>query len=288
MRFGTLFRVTAVAAIGIARPVTGQSAPDVSRGQSHHFGTVLQGSKVVHSFTLRNDGTAPLTIRRVDLSEHSMKARFAPLIPPGKEGQVRVEWDTDQIAGEVEAEAVVRFEEPARPGLTFVLKGIVTPAIEFLPYPAVFASVFAGEGAERRVRIVNHEDRPLAIRRVISDSPHFAASLVTLEPGRLYELRVEVPKSVPPGRYAEALSLDTDHPARGRIPIAVNLFVKTELYADPEAIDFGVVSLDELAQAPSLVGFLTQTVMIKKRKGNFRVKAVESDLQFLVIARPPD
>ena len=290
MRFQTLLKVAALAAaagcLGPA-PGKGQSTRDGSPDQSHQFGTVLQGAMVVHAFKLRNDGPAPLTIQRVDLSAGSMKARFAPLIPPGNEGQIRIEWDTGQLAGEVEANGIVRFADPARPPLTLLLKGTVRPAIEFLPYPAVFVSVFAGERAEGTVRIVNHEERPLAITRV-EPGRRFAAALDTIEAGRIYELRVQVPAGVPPGRHDETLYLDTDHPTRGRIPIAVNVLVKTEVYSNPDVVDFGAVSLDELDKAPSLVGLLTQTVLIKKRKGEFQIATIRSDLDFLRIARSPE
>jgi len=291
VRFRRLLSLAAVAAgltvCLIRRPVSGQLAPAGSPGQSHDFGTVFQGEKVVHAFTLRNEGAAPLTIQRVDLSAGGMAARFAGTIPPHKEGMIRIEWDTGHFAGEVEAEGVVRFAEPAPAPLTLVLRGIVRPPIELLPYPAVFVSVFAGESAERHVRIVNHEVRPLAITRVEEGGRQFAAVLATLDPGRLYDLRVRVPAGVPPGRYEEAIYLHTDHPIRSRIPIAVNIFVKTEVYANPEVVDFGTVSLDDLAKAPSLLAALTQTLLIKKREGEFEIKALASDIAFLRISRSP-
>lgn len=292
MRLGSLLSLAAVAAgavVGLmGRPVIGQLAPAGSPAQTHDFGTVSQGEKVFHAFTVRNEGAAPLTIQRVDLSAGGMAARFGGRIPPHGEGQIRIEWDTGHVAGEVEAEGVVRFAEPAPPPLTLVLKGVVRPSIDLLPYPAVFVSVFAGEGAERRVRIVNHEERPLAITRVEDGDRRFGSVLDTLEPGRLYELRVRIPTDVPPGRYEEAIYLHTDHPTRSRIPIAVNVFVKTDVYANPEAVDFGTVSLDDLAKAPSLLEPLTQTLLLKKRKGEFEIKALSSDLDFLRIGRSPD
>ena len=269
---------------GSASGLSGQGG---SRDQSHDFGTVTQAEKVVHAFTLRNDGAAPLTIERVELSDAGMTARFERVIPSGAAGQIRIEWLTGQLAGKVEAEAVVHFTPPARP-LALGLMGVVRPSIEFLPYPAVFVSVFTGQTAERHVRIVNHEPRPLAITRLEGGGRVFAAALDTVEAGKVYDLRVQVPAGVPPGRYQEAVYIDTDHPRRPRIPIAVHVLVKRDVYANPEEVDFGMVSLDELAQAPSLLELLTQTVLIKKREGVFGIKAVASDLGLLRIRRSPD
>ena len=291
MRFGRRAGLAALAAGGIVglvgRPVSGQSAPPGGPGRSHDFGTVVQGEKIVHAFAVRNDGPAPLTIARVDLTAAGMAARFVPVIPPGQEGQVKIEWDTARIVGDVEVEGIVHFAERPRGPITLLLKAMVRPSIEILPYPAVFVSVFAGASAERRVRIVNHEARPLAIRRVEGGGRQFAAALDTLEPGKLYELCIQVQSGVPPGRYEEAIYLDTDHPTRSRIPIAVNIFVKGNVYANPDVVDFGTVNLDELARAPSLLELLTQTLLVKKRKGEFEIKALASDLAFVRMARSP-
>jgi Protein of unknown function (DUF1573) len=277
--------VAVAAACLAARAGLDRDAPTRER---HDFGAVTQAEKVVHAFTVRNDGAAPLGIERVDLSEAGMTARFARVIPPGAEGQVRIEWQTGLLAGEVEAEAIVHFTAEARPPLRLSLRGVVRPSIELLPYPAVFASVFAGEAAERHVRIVNHEARPLAITRVDGGGRLFAAALETLQAGRVYDLRVRLPAGRPPGRYEETVYLDTDHPQRARIPIPVHLLVKTDVYANPEVVDFGTVSLDELARAPSLVDLLTQTTLLKKRAGEFQIKAIASDLDLLRITRQPE
>jgi hypothetical protein len=290
MRFDTRLSAAAVSATIFclhALPVSGRPDRDGPPAQSHDFGTVTQGVKVVHAFTVRNDGPAPLTIERVELSGASMTARFAPVIPPGQEGRIKIEWDTSQLGGEVQAEGTVRFAEPTRSPLTLVLKGTVRPTIEFIPYPAVFASVFTGETADGRVRIVNHEERPLAITRLTAGR-FFTAALDTLEAGKLYEVRVHVLPGAPPGRHEEILYLETDHPTRPRIPIAVNVLVKTEVYVNPEAVDFGRVSLSELARAPSLTELLTQTVLVKKRQGEIEIKAIRSDLDFLQITRSPE
>jgi hypothetical protein len=264
-----------------------ESGPSLFSGKSYDFGIVKEGEKVVHVFTVRNETEAPLRIRAVDLSEPGMKAKFNPVIPPGREGSITVELDTARRKGSVEAEAIVRLNEPAQSDVTLTLKGIVKPPIDIIPYAAVFFSVFKGESAERTVAIVNNDDRPLSITRLEADGASFAASVETIDAGKIYQLRVKVPPDVPPGRYMEAVYLHTDHPTRSRLRIGVNVFVKNYLYANPEVVDFGTVSLDQLAKAPSLLELLTQTFLVKTRSGEFEIKSIVSDVPLLHISKDP-
>ena len=279
-----VFAIFPAVVLDISRAESGLS---LFSGRSYDFGVVKEGEKIVHVFTVRNETEAPLRIRAVDLSEPGMKAKFNPVIPPGSEAIITVEWDTAHRKGHLEAEAIVRLNQPPQSDVTLTLKGIVKPPIDIIPYAAVFFSVFKGESSERSVSIVNNDDRPLSITRVEADGASFVASVETIDAGKIYQLRVKVPSDIPPGRYMEAVYLHTDHPTRSRLRIGVNVLVKNDLYANPEVVDFGTVSLDQLAKAPSLLELLTQTFLVKARSGEFEIKSIVSDLPLLHISKEP-
>jgi len=287
MRFALFLGVLAIFPAAVLDISSAETGLSLISGRSHDFGVVKEGEKVVHVFTVRNETETPLRIRAVDLSEPEMKARFNPVIPPRSEGSITVEWDTAHRKGQVEAEAIVRLSEPAQSDVTLNLKGIVKPPIDIIPYAAVFFSVFKGESSERTVTIINNDDRPLSITQVEADGTSFVASVETIEAGKIYQLRVKVPSDVPPGRYMEAVYLHTDHPTRSRLRIGVNVLVKNDLYANPEVVDFGTVSLDQLAKAPSLLELLTQTFLVKARSGDFKIKSIVSDIPLLHISKEP-
>jgi len=278
------------AAAQIARPA---SSPDQAGGDlvalepEHDFGIVAQGEPVVRAFIIRNPSTEPRVIERVELSAAGMNARFARTIEPGGQGTITLKWDTNSITGDVTAEAVVQFADPAVAPITLTVKGRVNAPIELLPYPAVFFSVFKGETAERRVRIVNHSESALTISRLEPQGQHFAATIEAVETGRVYDLRVTLPEDVSPGRYVESVVLHTNHPKRPRLEIPVNVLVKTDIYANPEEVQFGQVSLGELQRSPQLIALLTQPVMVRKRAGRFGITAVETSLPVLVVEQEP-
>ena len=254
----------------------------------YDFGTLRQGEKAAHCFAIRNDGSAPLELSEMELSHPGMTARGSAGIVPGQAGQLCIDLDTSNLSLEVNAIAQVALNDPAQPRLKLVLHGRVQQSIDLIPYSAVLAAVFKGESAERHVRIVNNEAEPLEILRLEPEGTHFKARLQTVEPGRVYDLVVDIPPDVPPGRYGDFVYLHTDNQKFARLRVGVNIFVKTDVYAFPEEIDFGDVSAADLTEHPQLADAVAQSFLLKKRAGEFRITSIECDVPALRITQTPD
>ncbi len=232
-------------------------------------------------------GTAPVTIKSVQLSIPGMNARFRPVIAPDGEGTITLAWDTSHLTGEMDGEATVLFGDGSEQRETLLLKGIVRPPLEILPYPAIFLSAFHGEDTECRLKIVNNVEEPIAISLSATGGKHFVASLTTVQPGKVYELVARIPSAALPGRYDEELPLSTSNPKLAGFTIPVHVFVKPNLYANPETIDFGAVSAEELRKNPATRELSRQTFLVKKRDGEFEINKVESDLEALEVRKDP-
>ncbi|OFV99860.1 MAG: hypothetical protein A3F68_02825 [Acidobacteria bacterium RIFCSPLOWO2_12_FULL_54_10] len=266
----------------------GESPRAVVPETSHDFGTVKQGEKLVHTFLIRNEGTAPLTIARIDLSVPGTKTSFRKNVLPGETGQITMEWDTSNVQGEFEAGALVRLDDPNQSRIALRLSAVVKPPIEFVPFQQVFFSAYQDEAPEKKVRITNNEVRPLAITRVESSSNHYEAKLETVLTGYLYDLRVKVRPGSPFGRYAdEPIYLYTDHPERPRLQVLGNLFVKPDFYVFPEGVNFGGFRSEALLKQPQLLALLKQTLVLSNRQGPLEIQQVETDLPFIEITREP-
>ncbi len=70
--------------------------------------------------------------------------------------------------------------------------------------------------------------------------------------------------------------------------MAVNVFVKPDVYANPDALDFGRIVRQELLRSPGLLDLRTQTFMVKRRAGAFEVKSVTCDLPFVSVRKTPE
>ena len=254
---------------------------------AYDFGTVKQGTKIAHGFTIKNSNAVPLIIQGLEFSMPGMTARFVPLIAPGLDRSIAIEWDTSHIAGEIEGQAIVHFADASQAPVTLRLKGVVQPPLEVLPFPAIFLSAFQGEDNERRLRIVNHQAQPAVLSLTQPSIKHFAATLKVLERGKTYEVVAKIPPDVLPGRYDEELSLSTDTPKPARLTIPVHLFVKPDLYANPDVIDFGTVPVDPMRKDPAILESLTQTFLVKKRDGVFAITKITSELKALDLRKDP-
>ncbi len=284
------FRV-GTAGIGLLLLSAGACSPGapraVFREERCDLGLVRQGENVVHSFLVHNAGKTALRFQGASLSLPGMTCRLPLEVAPGGDGQIRVEWTTSHLQGKVEAEAVVRMNDPARPEKRLVVRGDVRGPIELKPLPEVFLSAFQGEIASRALTLVNHQKQPIAARLIKQGGAHFTSRLRPMEAGDLFELVVEIAPGVTTGHYDESLVIEVDGPEPARLEVPVHLLVRADLYASPDMVDFGDIRLDRSAQAPGVLDLLRQTILVKKRAGEFRVASFRTDVPALLLTKAP-
>ncbi len=250
------------------------------------FGKVKRGATISHCFRVSNAGTGVLKILGMTFTYPGMTARVKALIPPGKTRPLCIDLKTTTLDLGVRARALLRLNDPAHPQIAFTLRGFVSRPIDFIP-PAVFATFFKGEGAQKRIEIVNNERKPLAIKGIEREGKHFRAKIVAVKPGRVYDLLVRIPRDTPPGRYIENAQLSTNDPRHPRLRVGVFILVLRDLYAMPEKIDFGTLSLAQLRTDPALAEDQAETVFVREREGSFRIDGVSSDIPGLGVTVSP-
>ena len=271
--------VPAAAALASPKAVVPEPAFD--------FGRVRQGQKIVHEFRIRNAGDVPLEFTGARMSLREMTCRIPPRIPPGKEGTISVEWETAHLQGKVHGRATLLTNDPASPEISLDLEGEIHGALDVDPLPAVFLSAFRDEDVTRELTLTSNEPRPVELRVEPLAGSHFRASFEPLEKGRKWRATVRVAPGTPPGRYEESLRLRSNDPAIGDVRIPVHLFVKADLYANPETFDFGAVPLERVRKDPALLSLLRQGIFVKKRRGTFRLRGVRSDVAALDLQTTP-
>jgi len=248
------------------------------------FGVVKQGERLSHVFQIWNTGDAALHIEKVEMSAAGMTSRFRDEVLPGEGAPITVQWNTTGFSGDVDATAIIYTNDVNQPQIQLNLKATVKPPIEFDPFPAVFFTVYQDEAPEKHIRIVNHEDAPLELGKVDAPENHYMVQLKTIFPGREFELAIHVRPGVPFGRYTEPIYIETNLLPRPRLQIQANLFVKPELYAFPEKIDFGPVRLSDLEQNPRLGRLLSHTAVVTSRTRALEILSIHSDIPFLRFA----
>jgi hypothetical protein len=109
-----------------------------------------------------------------------------------------------------------------------------------------------------------------------------SVSVAELEPGKVFVLTARSVNGVPAGRYEESLTLVTDKPEVRRISIPVYLWVKPDVYANPESIDLGTLRVEDAQRSD-----VTATVLLKGRGAAFRITAIVSDSSALDVTQSP-
>jgi hypothetical protein len=269
-------------------PSSAQSEPQATLGPTEYdFGGVRRGAKVAWTFRLHNAGHTPLELTGVHFSKPGMTARLPEKVEPGADGTISLEWTTDRVQGSVRGVAVVDTNDPHARSVTLTLTGTVHGPLDIEPVPAVFLSAFRGEDLRRELTLRSNQPGPVTLRLHARDGEHYVANLEPVEPGRSWRLTVKPAPGTPPGRYEETLTIESDDPAIGRLRLAVNVFVKADVYANPDVIHFGEVPLRQIRERPGAAPLLEQPVMIKKRAGTFRIRGIRSDVAALELRVTP-
>ena len=273
-----------------AAPAFAAGAPvpkAVVREPAHDFGRVRQGEQKAYGFRIVNGGAAPLEVTGARISLRGVTCRIPPRIAPGGAGTIDVEWSTAHLEGKFRGTVTLLTNDPAAREILLAIEGEVHGPLDVDPLPAVFLAAFRDEDVSRALTLTSNQPRPVALRLESGAGAHFRATLETIAPGRKWRATVRIAPGTAPGRYEEALRLRSDDPAIGDVRIPVHVFVKADLYANPEAFDFGDVSIERIRRQPSVLAFLRQAVLVRKRRGTFRLKGLRSDVAALDLAAAP-
>jgi hypothetical protein len=276
------------AAQAAAIPATGSPAPRaVLRDAPFDFGRVRKGEKVVHAFRIHNGGNAKLEFKGASLSMPGMSCRISPPLEPGADGTISVEWATGQVQGRLRGTVNVATNDPANPSIDLALSGRVVGPLDIDPIPGVFLSTFRDEGVRRELTLTSNEPGKVVLRAEPVRGAHYAASLQPAEAGRTWKLTVGAAPQTPPGRYDETLRLVSDSPAIGTVDLPVHVYVKADLYANPDDVDFGDIPLAAARRQSAGVALLAQTFFVKSRAKAFRVVGIRSDVAALDLRVAP-
>lgn len=276
---GFLLAASAFAGESKAPPQVALVAPD------HDFGEVRLGQTVSHDFLVRNVGKGVLKVERAELSHPNMSLRSRP-IEPDSEGRISLELKTAGLAGVVEAQALVFFNDPRLPRAVLTLRGRVRPPLEIRPFGSLFLAAFKDEPVERALTLVNNDEKPIEVKQVGSEGSHFLPAFKALEPGKTYAITVKLAPGTPVGRYEETLVIEMSSPPGRVLKVPVHLFVKPDLYATPDTADFGEVSLERLRRSAGAQEPLKQTVLVTSRR-EFSILSIVCDLPAVTVRQAP-
>jgi copper(I)-binding protein len=201
------------------------AAPEIVIDQpSYDFGTIPQGKKVEHVFTLRNAGDAPLIINNVRPSCGCTAASVTTsVIPPGKTGGIKSSFDSSNFTGTVHKTIAVDTNASRSPVTTLNLKGTVFEELQVNPRQLNMGMVKINETTRFAVILTNKGTKPVRLTSVKAPSAQMTADAdkKNLNPGESARISV----AVTPGKNDRFLSgnllIHTDYPGKAEILVPV-------------------------------------------------------------------
>lgn len=176
------------------------------------FGKIDQFQQVREKVTLRNDGTAPLRILKVDTDcGCTAGALTDSLIPPGRETPIEIAFSSKDYQGPQEKTVTIKTNDPAEPTFRITVRADVVPYVRVSDERIRFATVKKGEAASQKIRFSAEKGFGLKIESV-SEGGEFLATRVEADPNPKEEafwLHVSLKADAPAGPFRKVIDVDT-------------------------------------------------------------------------------
>jgi len=172
----------------------------------YDFGTITNGSEILHDFAIRNVGDADLKITRVVSSCNAcLKAKLEKIkIPPGGESLLRATFDLRLLSGPISRTISIASNDPDNPWLILGLTGIVIPRYQMTPAEVDLDLSQGRQIATAGITPLLQLHAPLS--RVHCDNTNIVAKVSSAGTGE-FVLTLEALDSLPRGNAAVNLTL---------------------------------------------------------------------------------
>lgn len=189
-----------------------------------NFGSIVQGEKLYHSFSIKNNGDTPLSILRMVPSCGCTAANASsPVIQPGKSGEIKIVFDSTNFSGKVTKNIAVETNDPKTPSYTLTLNGTIVEEIQITPRQVSLGQIKVGNPARAAVTLTNRGNKPLKILSAKAQIPQITAEIgkKQLKTGESGTIEITVTPKPTDRILSGYLTITTDSPRKSEIVVPV-------------------------------------------------------------------
>ncbi|MFN8390081.1 MAG: DUF1573 domain-containing protein [Bdellovibrionota bacterium] len=238
------------------------------------FGTVQQGEKVEHGFTLKNLGSGTLKVERVHSSCGCTAAVIdSDTIAPGGSTDLKVTFDTSGFQGPKIKTVRIYTNDAKQPTALFTVQGNIRPDVELSVPRLNFGDIKRDDKRELRMTVSTAKSSGVKLLSVTSRSPYLelASDDVTTGDSIGKKITVKLKGPLPVGMLRDRIVVKTSSGNNPVVNIPVFARVLGDLQLKPALVSFGL--LEGPLKAP-----LSQTVQVDNVTGApLKITSVESD-----------
>lgn len=164
----------------------------------YDFGETTQGDVVKHTFIVKNEGDAPLTIEARP-SCGCLTPYYDKVIQPGQQGKIEAELRTAGFRGTQVKTIQVITNDPDNPNLTLRLSTFIRTAVEVRPSEQIPVTLNPNAPTTQELEIVSNTNEPLEVQEVRLNVPFATAKTEKIDPKRT-KVIITINPDAPPGR----------------------------------------------------------------------------------------
>ncbi|MCB0352090.1 MAG: DUF1573 domain-containing protein [Bdellovibrionales bacterium] len=205
------------------------------------FGTVAQGAKVSHDFTIRNVGTGELLLQKIVAScGCTATSSSDQKIAPGAEATVSAVFDTDGFSGEKIKTVRLYTNDPRQVSYLLTLRGTIEPEVKVEPKRVYLGEVTQGDDVSSTVRISVRDGSSITLGDYQTRSSGILVKQIESS-AKSKSFVVSLSPDVKTGELRDRIVVDLKGGTQKTLNIPIYAAVQGPVRLVPRALTFGVI-----------------------------------------------
>lgn len=217
---------------------------EIDEALVHDFGFMAQWDHGQHAWTIKNvgqgdlelwqEGTTSCSCTVVEFEPDRSKDAAAPKkkvsVKPNGSTKINLAWQTKEFKDKYHQLATIGTNDPTRPTVTISVTGFVHQPVVTVPPQAVpFSNISNEESTYVRIAVFSPDRPQTKIKTKTSRPALMVTSMEPLAPEDLkvfkvksgYSVKLEIKPGMPLGRFKDDLIIETDHPLKPELTVAL-------------------------------------------------------------------
>ena len=258
-------------------------APKISsENTTYNFGSVSEGSRVEHTFELKNTGNSDLHIKQIITSCGCTVADVAKkVLRPEEKTNLKVVFRTVGFSGDVYKTVRVYSNALGTPEKVFTIKGNIVTNVKVFPsklsYGVKWSKTIKDGEAFQDVTIETNGS--IKIGESYRMSKYLDVQVLEKTDSHL-KLRVFLKDSVPMGEFRDRIVVDLIGGTQSSVDIPVFARIQGDVYLTPSTISFGVLDggvKERIVRINNLSNVPLKGTKLKSTDSSIKLRAVETD-----------
>jgi len=204
----------------------------------YDFGEIVQGAVVKHTFIVKNEGDAPLTIEARP-SCGCVTPYYDKVLQPGQQGRIEAELRSAGFRGMQIKTIQVTTNDPDNPSLTLRLSTFIRTAVEVRPSEQIPITLNSDGPTVQEVELVSNTDEPLEVQEVRVNVPFASAKAEKIDAKRA-KVIITISPEAPPGRNTILAVARLNSTATPQVNIALSY--EKGIIVVPTTVFFGAIN----------------------------------------------